>query len=85
MVGIRRSVVNWLSVCAVSAVAAGVIVATTPTAHAQSVEPRPAAPRPTASPTRQAGMAGAGTPLVRSVQAMLARRARRQNPGRFTS
>lgn len=85
MVGIRRSVVNWLSVCAVSAVAAGVIAATTPTAHAQSVEPRPAAPRPTASPARQAGMTGVGATLVHSVQAMLARRARRQNPRRLTS
>ncbi len=85
MIGLRKSLLNWLSVCALSVAAVAVIAATTPTAHAQSVEPQPVAPRPTASPARQTGMAGAGSTLMRSVQAMLARRARRQNPGRFTS
>lgn len=85
MVGLRRSVVNWLSASALGAVAAAIIAATTPPAQAAVVDLHRAAPRAGAVPSRADNSSRGTTPLLRSLQAMLARRARRQKPAHFTS
>ncbi len=85
MVGLRRSVVNWLSACALGAAAAAIIATTTPPAQAAAVDTHPAAPRASVVPCQPDSTSGGATPLLRSLQAMLARRARRQRPDHLTS
>lgn len=88
MAELRRSVVNWLSVIAMAIAAVVVIAATTPSAEATGTATPAPAPRSAgshAAETVQVGMTRHGTQLQRSVHAMLARRARRHRPDRFTS
>lgn len=85
MVGLRRSVVIWLSACALGAASVAIIAATTTPARAAGLEARQATPRAGTLPGQANRATRAATPLLRSMQAMLARRARRQRPAHFTS
>jgi hypothetical protein len=74
-----------LSACALGAASAAIIAATTPPAQAATVDMHQVAPRARVVPCRADSTSRGATPLLRSLQAMLARRGRRQRPAHFTS